>query len=191
MLASSSLTNADWYLMRASGIVALVLLTGVFVLGIATFRRWRPGKMPRFVTASLHRSISLLSVVFLTVHVVTAIADPYAVVAVIAAFVPLTAGHSAFWVGVGALSLDLFIALVVSSLLRARIGARTWRAIHWAAYASWPLAVAHTFGMGTDASTLWLRAIGVACVAAVGGSVAWRLAAPAAAKHLEPRTVSL
>jgi len=190
MLASSSLTNADWYLMRASGVVALLLLTGVFVLGIATFRRWRPGGMPRFVTASMHRSIALLSVVFLTVHVVTAIADPYAVVGVAAAFVPWMAGRSAFWIGLGAVSLDLFIALVVSSLLRARIGARTWRAIHWTAYASWPLALAHTLGSGTDAGSLWLRAISIACVAAVGGAVVWRLAAPGV-KHLEPRSVSL
>ncbi len=190
MLAASSVTDADWYLMRASGVVALLLLTGVFVLGIATFRRWRPGNLPRFVTASMHRSIALLAVAFLAVHVVTAIADPYAVVGVAAAFVPFVAGRGAFWVGLGAVSIDLFIALVVSSLLRARIGARTWRAIHWTAYASWPLALAHTLGTGTDAGTLWLRAISVACVAAFGASVVWRLGA-ATVKHLEPRRVSL
>jgi sulfoxide reductase heme-binding subunit YedZ len=190
MLAASSLTNSDWYLMRASGVVALVLLTGVFVLGIATFRRWRPGKLPRFVTASLHRSMALLSVVFLTIHVVSAIADPYAVVGVSAAFVPFVAGRSAFWVGLGAISLDLIIALVVSSLLRARISAGAWRAIHWVAYASWPLALAHTIGYGTDAGTLWLRAISIACIAAVLSSIAWRLGA-ANVKHLEPRRVSL
>jgi sulfoxide reductase heme-binding subunit YedZ len=191
MLASASLTNADWYLMRASGVVALLLLTGSFVLGIATFRRWRPGNMPRFVTAGLHRSISLLAVVFLAVHVITAVADPYSVLGAGAIFVPyLSAGHSAFWVGLGALSLDLFIALIVSSLLRARIGARTWRAIHWAAYASWPLAVVHSFGMGTDATSTWLLAIGAASLAAVAGAVAWRLGAPRS-KHLEPRTVAL
>lgn len=191
MLASTSLTNADWYLMRASGAVALVLLTAVFVLGIATFRRWRPGKLPRFVTTSLHRSTSLLSVVFLAVHVITAVLDPYSVLGVVAIFVPfLDAGHDAVWVALGAVSLDLLVALVVSSLLRGRIGARSWRAIHWAAYASWPLAVVHSFGMGTDAGALWLLALGVACVAAVIGAIAWRLGAPSA-KHLEPRAVSL
>jgi hypothetical protein len=71
------------------------LLTGVFVLGIATFRRWRPAQLPRFVTASLHRSISLLAVVFLGIHVVTAVADPYAAVGVAAVVVPFVAGRSA------------------------------------------------------------------------------------------------
>ena len=51
---------------------------------------------------------------------------------------------SPFWVGLGALSLDLIAALVVSSLLRRRVGARAWRAIHWAAYLSWPLAFANS-----------------------------------------------
>ena len=90
--------------------------------------------------------------------------------------------------GLGALSLDLVIALIASSLLRARIGVRTWRAIHWTAYMSWPLAITHTFGTGTDSGSLWLLAIGVSSVAAVAGALAWRLAAPAS-KHIEPRAV--
>ena len=79
--------------------------------------------------------------------------------------------------------------VIVTSLLRARIGARAWRAIHWAAYASWPLALAHSFGTGTDASSLWLRAVGISCVAAVGSAVVWRVGAPRA-KHLEPTVVT-
>jgi len=190
MAAAGTLTNADWYLMRSSGAVSLVLLTAAFVLGIATLRRWRPMDLPRFVTASLHRSLSLLAVVFLTTHVVTAIADPYAVLGFTAAFIPFLAGRNALWVGLGAVSLDLFIVLIVSSVLRARIGARVWRAIHWVAYLSWPLALAHSFGTGSDAGALWLRAVGVSCVVAVGAAVVWRLAAPGF-KHLEPRAVSL
>ncbi len=191
MLLASALTNDDWYLMRASGVVALLLLTVSFVLGIATFRRWRPREMPRFVTTSLHRSVSLLAVVFLAVHVITAVADPYSVLGVASIFVPyLTAGHSAFWVALGAVSIDLFVALIVSSLLRARVGARTWRAVHWTAYGCWPLAVVHSYGMGTDAFSTWLLAIGAVCVVAVGATVVWRLAAPEG-KHLEPREVAL
>jgi sulfoxide reductase heme-binding subunit YedZ len=187
--AASFATNADWYLMRASGFVTLVLLTAVLVLGIATFRRWRPAQLPRFVTTSLHRSISLLAVVFLGLHVVTAIVDPYAVVGLTAAVVPFVAGRNPFWVGLGAISLDLVVALIASSLMRARVGARTWRAIHWFAYLCWPLALAHSFGTGTDASTVWMLATGLGCVAAVLAALLWRLAAPARGiKHLESST---
>jgi methionine sulfoxide reductase heme-binding subunit len=187
MTAFSS--NAVWYLMRASGVVSLVLLTAVLMLGIATFRRWSPARSPRFVTASLHRSLSLLAVVFVAVHVVTAVVDPYAAVGAAGAVVPFVAGRSAFWVGLGALSLDVLAALIVSSLLRARLAPATWRLVHRASYLCWPLALAHGFGMGTDASSPWLEASGAVCVVSVGASVLWRLAAPRPAKHLEPRAV--
>ena len=188
MTAFSS--NAVWYLMRASGVVSLVLLTAVFVLGIATFRRWRPARSPRFVTASLHRSLSLLAVVFVAVHVVTAVVDPYAAVGIAAAVVPFVAGRSAFWVGLGALSLDALAALIVWSLLRARLAPAAWRLVHRAAYLCWPLALAHGFGMGSDASSPWLEAVGVVCIVSVAAGVLWRIAAPRTGKHLEPRAVT-
>ena len=181
--------NADWYLMRGSGVVSLVLLTAVIVLGVATVRRWHPARRPRFVTASFHRAISLLSVVFLGVHVVTAIADPYAGVAVAAIVVPFVAAKSAFWVGLGALSLDAVGALIISSLLRPRIPLRLWRAIHWFAYLAWPLALAHSVGMGSDASSLWLEVVAGVCVVAVGASVVWRLNVERGIKHLAPPVV--
>jgi methionine sulfoxide reductase heme-binding subunit len=183
-------TNATWYLMRSSGVVALVLLTAVVVLGIATNRRWRPTRMPRVVTAALHRTVSLLAVAFLGVHVVTAAVDPYAVVGPAAVIVPFVAGRSALWVGLGALSLDIIAALIVSSLLRARVSPRLWRGIHWLAYLAWPLALAHSFGSGTDASSPWLEATGAVCIASVVAGVLWRISAERGAKHLEPRAVT-
>jgi methionine sulfoxide reductase heme-binding subunit len=177
-----------WYLMRASGVVSLLLLTAVFVLGIATTSRWRPRGLPGFAVVSLHRSISLLAVVFLAVHVVTAVVDPYAVVGIAAVFVPFAAGRSAFWVGLGALSLDLVAALIVTSLLRARLGLRAWRAVHWVAYLAWPLAIGHSLGVGSDAGTLWLRALAVGCIASVVAALAWRVrGAGDGTKHLEPQ----
>jgi sulfoxide reductase heme-binding subunit YedZ len=181
-------SGPDWYLMRATGVVTLILLTGVFVLGIATTNRWRAQRLPGFAALSLHRSISLLSVVFLGTHVATALIDPYAVVGMAAVVVPFVAGRGAFWVGLGALSLDLTFALIVTSLLRRHLGPRLWRGVHWVAYLSWPLALVHSLGIGSDTGTVWLRAIAGACVGLVVTSVAWRLTrAGNAAKHLEPQ----
>ena len=179
-----------WYLMRASGIVTLILLTGVFVLGIATTNRWRGRRLPGFAALSLHRSISLLSVVFLGVHIATALVDPYAAVGVAAVVVPFVAGKSALWAGLGALSLDLTFALIVTSLLRRHLSLRVWRGIHWVAYLSWPLALAHSLGIGSDAGTLWLRSIAGVCIGVVVAAVAWRLSrAEGPAKHLQPQPV--
>jgi sulfoxide reductase heme-binding subunit YedZ len=176
-----------WYLMRASGVVSLLLLTAVFVLGIATTTRLRTRSLPGFAALGLHRSISLLSVVFLLVHVVTAVVDPYAVVSVASVFVPFVAGRSAFWVGLGALSLDLVGALIVTSLLRARLSLKLWRGVHWAAYLAWPLAIGHSLGIGSDTGTLWLRALTAGCVAAVAATLFARIVRPGPGKRLEPQ----
>jgi methionine sulfoxide reductase heme-binding subunit len=167
-----------WFLMRGSGVVSLLLLTGVMALGIATYGGVRLGSMPRFATLALHRSMSLLAVVFIGIHVATAVIDPYAAVRLIDVFVPFTAASHPLLVGLGALAVDLVLALVVTGLLRERIGRRAWRAIHWAAYATWPAAFIHSIGIGTDTSSLWLRALAIGCVALIGGAVAWRLLLP-------------
>jgi DMSO/TMAO reductase YedYZ heme-binding membrane subunit len=71
------------------------------------------------------------------------------------------------------------LAVFITSLLRSRMRPGTWRAVHWLAYLSWPIALAHTFGMGTDASERWVIALGVACVLAVAAALVWRLRASA------------
>jgi methionine sulfoxide reductase heme-binding subunit len=67
------------------------------------------------------------------------------------------------------------VAVFVTSLLRAYLNPNTWRAIHWLAYVSWPVALAHTFGMGTDAGETWVIVLGAACVLSVGVALVWRL----------------
>ena len=173
--------NAVWFLVRGSGVVSLLLLTGVMALGIATRGGVRLGSLPRFATLALHRSISLLSVVFIGIHVATAVIDPYAAVGLVDVLVPFTAASRPLFVGLGAVAVDLVLALIVTGLLRERIGRRTWRAIHWAAYATWPVAFVHAIGMGSDTSSLWLRALGIGSVALIGGAVAWRLLLPSGA----------
>jgi sulfoxide reductase heme-binding subunit YedZ len=179
---------AVWYLMRASGAVSLLLLTLVSALGIATVSRWRPGRVPRFVTLGLHRNISLLAVTFLSVHVITAIIDPDAAVRVAAVVIPLPSAAYGLWLGLAALAFDLVIALVVTSMLRHRISPRLWRGLHWAAYLAWPVALLHGAGMGTDAGALWMLAIDAACIALFATAVVLRLinAQPGTAKHLAP-----
>jgi DMSO/TMAO reductase YedYZ heme-binding membrane subunit len=71
--------------------------------------------------------------------------------------------------------LDLMAAVFISSLLRARITPRVWRGIHWLAYGCWPLALAHTFGIGTDGGEGWVIALGSACIVSVLAALLWRL----------------
>jgi sulfoxide reductase heme-binding subunit YedZ len=177
-----------WYLMRATGVVSLLLLTIVSALGIATVNRWRPGRVPRFVTLGLHRNVSLLAVAFLAVHVLTAVIDPDASVRAVAVVVPALSDRYGLWLGLAALAFDLVVALVVTSILRHRISPRSWRAVHWLAYLAWPVALVHGAGMGTDAGSAWLLTVDATCIAIFGGAVALRLlSAPSpGSKHLAP-----
>jgi predicted ferric reductase len=184
------LQDADWYLIRSTGVVSLVLLTAVMALGVLTNNRGRLGRQPRFVTAAVHRNTSLLSVVFLAIHVVTSLLDPYAALSLLAVIVPGARAANALWISLGALSLDVIAALIVTSLLRARLGYRSWRATHWLAYMSWPLAFAHSIGMGTDASSIWFRLTALACLAAVLIAVGYRVRLHRPGKRLEPEVIA-
>ena len=169
-------TEGLWFASRGTGVVALVLLTVVVVLGVAVNRKGRLPGLPRFAVTSLHRAVSLLSVAFLAVHIGTAIADPFVSIGIAASVIPFASPYQPFWLGLGAVSVDLMLALVITSLLRGRIGRRTWRAVHWLAYASWPVAVAHSIGSGPDMWRGWLTWLTVGCAAAAVAALGWRIA---------------
>jgi predicted ferric reductase len=168
---------ADWYLTRGTGAATLVLLTLTLVLGIVDVRRWAPRGVQRFVVDDLHRTLGLLVVGLLGVHAVTSVLSTYVSISPIDVLVPFVGSYHPFWLGLGALALDLLAALIATSLLRARIGLRAWRAVHWAAYACWPVAVVHGIGMGTDASG-WLLWLTIGCAALVVVAVTARFASP-------------
>ena len=168
-----------WYITRASGVVSLVLLTLTMVLGLTTTSRTRARNWPGFAHQELHRRISMLSMVFLAIHVLTSILDTYVHIGWAAIVVPFTSPYSRFWVGMGTVALDLMAAVLISSLLRSRIKPRVWRGIHWLAYGCWPVALAHTFGVGTDGGQGWVIALGSACIVSVLVALSWRLTSTA------------
>jgi sulfoxide reductase heme-binding subunit YedZ len=167
-----------WYASRGAGVVSLVLLTAVVVLGILTVARFEAAGWPQFVTQGLHRNLALTSVAFVGLHVVTAVVDPYTNLGWVAAVVPFASYYKTFWLGLGTVSLELVAAIVITSLLRRWLGLRTWRLVHWLAYAAWPTAFLHTFGTGTDAWSVWLLPINAVCVAAVLTAIAYRVGIP-------------
>jgi methionine sulfoxide reductase heme-binding subunit len=168
-------TTALWYASRATGVVTLLLLTAVLLLGILVNRQGRLPGLPSFAVTGLHRNVSLLAVAFLAIHVITAIVDPYVTIGLAAAVLPFVASYKPFWLGLGAISLDLIAALILTSLARARLSRRVWRSIHWLAYAAWPLAVVHSLGSSSDARSGLVLGVLTGCVLAVAFALAWRL----------------
>jgi methionine sulfoxide reductase heme-binding subunit len=179
VIATVTVTNSKalWYLTRGTGLVALLLLTMSVVLGIVETVRWASPRCPRYIVAALHKNVSLLATAFLAVHIATTVVDGFAPIGWLDAVVPFRSPYRSVWIGLGALSVDIMIALVVTSLVRQHIGYRTWRAVHWAAYACWPLAVIHGLGAGTDTKLGWVVLVNLGCLAAVAGTVWWRIVA--------------
>jgi len=165
-----------WYATRASGYTALVLLSASVVLGVLTSSRESRRDWPRFVVQSLHRNLSLLAGVFLVVHIVTSVIDPFAKLNFVDAFIPFIATYRPLWLGLGVVAFELLIAITATSLVRHRLGWRSWRVVHLFAYASWPIAVVHGLGTGTDTKSIWALVLVAVCVFAVVAAVIWRLA---------------
>jgi sulfoxide reductase heme-binding subunit YedZ len=166
-----------WYTTRGAGAVSLVLLSVVVVLGLLARVRFETRGWPRFLSAAVHRDLALMTLVFLMLHIVTAVVDPFTHLGLVAALVPFGSYYRTVWLGLGTIAFELLIAIVATSLLRQHIGARVWRGIHWLAYLSWPVAVIHGIGTGTDGTAAWMLAIDIVCVVAVAAALLWRLVA--------------
>jgi methionine sulfoxide reductase heme-binding subunit len=169
---------ALWYLSRGSGAVSLILLSTATVLGITEQRRWQSRRWPRFAVHQLHRWVGLFAVSFLSIHILSVVLDGFVQIRLVDAVMPFGGSYRPFWLGLGALTFDLLLAVAITSLLRRHIGQRNWRAVHWLAYAAWPIAVLHGLGTGSDAGAAWMLAITGLCIAAVSTAVFIRTSEP-------------
>jgi sulfoxide reductase heme-binding subunit YedZ len=169
-LASAGPSTA-WYLTRSTGAVALLLLSLAVALGVADVRRFATPSWPRFIVDTLHRNVSLLALLFLVLHILTAVLDTFAPISLFAAVVPFISPYRPFWLGLGAVAFDLLLAVILTSLLRRRVGTPVWRLVHWLAYACWPVALLHTVGTGSDAKAAWLLSLSLVSFAIVLAAV--------------------
>jgi methionine sulfoxide reductase heme-binding subunit len=168
-------STALWYASRATGVVSLLLLTGVTLLGVLVNRQGRLPGLPRFAVTGLHRNLSLLAVAFVAIHVITAVADPYVTIGLAAIVIPLASPYKPLWIGLGAISIDLVLALIVTSLARARISRRFWRGLHWFAYLAWGSALLHSLTSSNDLHHGVLLYLALGCALAVAAAVIWRV----------------
>ena len=166
-----------WAFGRASGVVALILFTATLVLGIIT-RSGRPlPGIPRFSVSLVHRNVSLVALVFLVLHVGTLMLDSYAKLNLTDVVIPFMGAFKPLWQGLGTVAFDLVIAIVVTGLLRRRIGVKAFRFVHWFTYVMWPVAVLHAIGNGTNGTSAWFLLIAVGSGVVVLAAVIWRMSA--------------
>jgi predicted ferric reductase len=163
-----------WYTTRATGIVALVLFTLVVSLGTLVANRIGGTIVGRFELNELHRSISIVAMVFLFIHILTTVADSFVSTGLISAFVPMTSAFKRVPVALGAVSFDLLLSVWISSLLKVRIANRSWRFIHWFGWLAFSAAIAHAITTGTDARKGAGLVLVVVCAGVVLAAGLWR-----------------
>src|SRR5262249_26343623 len=151
----------------------------VVMLGILVNRQGRLPGLPSFAVTGLHRSLSLMAVLFVAVHVASAVIDPFVNIRLAAVVIPFVSAYEPFWLGLGAVSLALVAVLILTSLARAHLPRRTWRGIHWLAYAAWPVALVHSIGSSHDLRSGGLLMVAIGSALAVAAAGLWRLAASA------------
>jgi sulfoxide reductase heme-binding subunit YedZ len=164
-----------WYVSRGSGLILLALFSVVVVLGIATRTGSAPRTWHRFTVAELHRTLSLFAVALLTLHVVTAIADPYVSIGWWATIIPFVSHYKAAALGLGTLAVDFGAAVILTSLFRHRLGFKAWRAVHWLAYLAWPVAFVHSLRAGNDLGIAWVYGVEWGSAALVATAIVARL----------------
>jgi methionine sulfoxide reductase heme-binding subunit len=175
LAAAGTAPSPLWYTARATGVVALILLTLTVALGVAGSTRLSTPALPRLVRSGLHRNIALLSVAFVAAHVLTTVLDPYASISITSAVIPFSSHYRPFWLSLGTIAFDMLLALVLTSMVRTRLSYRAWRAVHWLAYASWPIALWHGLGTGSDSKLSLLLVLDALCVLVVAAAALWRL----------------
>jgi methionine sulfoxide reductase heme-binding subunit len=159
VVAAATGSQGLWLVSRASGVILLMLFSAVMVLGVATRTGAATRRWPRFAVAELHRTLSLFAVALLGLHVATAVLDPYVSIGWVATMLPFTSHYETLAVGAGTLAVDLAGAVLITSLLRRRLGLRTWRAVHYLAYLAWPVAFLHAIRAASYDQHLWFVAV--------------------------------
>ncbi len=183
-----------WFANRGSGVVLVALLTLSTALGIVATVRAGTSRWPRFATQALHRNVSLISVGLMVLHAVVAKLDTYVDLTWLDIIVPIQGNYAAkhrlgLWLG--CVAFDVILVVIVTSLLRHRMGHKTWRGIHLLSYVSWGAGLVHGMVLGTDAYTVWSLSVTILSVAVVAGAGIVRIATWAHERRLHADTMPL
>jgi sulfoxide reductase heme-binding subunit YedZ len=181
-----------WLASRASGAVALGLITISVAIGLTMAGKImrKPGRARTLV--AIHEQTALAGLVAIAVHGTTLLGDAFLHPGIAGITVPGAIGYRPLWTGLGIVAAYLAAALGLSFYFRRRIGTRLWRRAHRATIVVYALAVVHTLGAGTDASSGWMRAwlvltgVPIAVLFLVRLTAPWRKRLPRARTRPRP-----
>lgn len=143
-----------WYITRAAGLTAYVLLWLSTAWGLAVSSKILDLFLHRTFTYDFHQFISLLAIGFIVLHIAVLMADRYLPYTLAQVLLPFLSPYRPLWVGIGVIGFYLTLLVTVTFYLRSRIGVRTFRAIHGLSLIAYLAATVHGFFAGTDSPLL-------------------------------------
>ncbi len=153
------MSHEFWYLSRAAGITAYLLLFASVAVGMASNMKLAGRTMPRVVSFELHRVVSLLALAFTLFHVYVLLGDEYFRFSIGELTVPFASPYRPWQTALGVFGLWTLVAVVASSYVRHLMSLRTWRAIHYLSFALYGIATFHGIASGADARAFWASAM--------------------------------
>ncbi|MEQ1756733.1 MAG: hypothetical protein ABL986_00310 [Vicinamibacterales bacterium] len=160
-------STSFWYLSRASGFVAYLLLWGSVMWGLllstGTGRSWmRP---PLLLDA--HQFLSAAAVGFASFHGLVLMGDRFVSFSFLAIVVPFAGSYEPLLVACGQIAIWLSVLLIASFHLRRHLGGQVWRRLHYASFVAFWLAWVHGLALGSERATLWASLLYLGTVASV------------------------
>ena len=159
MTQPDPLDHAWWLASRASGVVALIMVSLAVGLGLSMAGRMPNQPKRRKALVAVHEQTALAGLVAIAVHAITLLGDRFLHPAPIDLVVPFAMNHARPFTGLGIAGAWLAALLGLSFYARRRIGAARWRRLHRLTLLVWVLATVHAVGAGTDGNSTWLQAL--------------------------------
>ena len=170
-----NLQAADWMLARGAGFSAFALLTASVVLGLVLSLRLTSSRWPGIVTNEVHRFATNLALWMTGLHLTMLIVDAKSGFSLGDLLVPFASEYRPVATALGIVGLYAFLAVLISTKLRHRIGYRRWRRLHGIAFVAYGAALLHGILSGTDTSRAWATLVYVASGLLVGGLTVARI----------------
>jgi methionine sulfoxide reductase heme-binding subunit len=162
-----------WYAARSAGLLAYLLLSSGAVLGLLLSRRRTP-PWPKFAVEDVHRFVTILTGIFIAIHVAAILLDSFVPFSVGQVLVPFASSYRPFATALGIVAVELLLAVALTNLARRRIPYRVWRRAHYATFGVWVAATFHGLLAGTDRHDVWFLLLYVSAVAAVAAAIVSR-----------------
>ena len=185
-IATTLQSHGWWIASRASGLVALVLVTISVTIGLlmaGKVMRW-PGLSKKLM--AVHEHTALAGLIAIAVHGISLLGDPWLNPGVVGVTVPFALGFKPLFTGLGIIAGYLAALLGLSYYFRKRIGARRWRKAHRATVVVYLLGLVHALGAGSDATAPWFRWWVLVTTPIVGSLFAYRVVAGRLRRPAQP-----